>query len=394
MSRYSYPFSIVPGPKRKPLRGVTIILLALLTIIGVPFCLTLYSVTDLEGEYYLWFRLAGIVFFLLFAPIAKSIIKSGYGMLVPDAFTILERDQRPPVLFLRSFEDDRLLDIDTTGLTQYGAFTQEMKLASILGKIGPVIAIGRPGEKFPERGAARFYVPDDQWRTAVQFFMQKAAVVVFIIGLSPGILWEVKTALRNCQSDRLLFYFPFPYKLEKTSKWRNYWGEIGGIGITEKDLLGIQRNRQERYNLLRSATQDMWGVKLPPELGLNIFLHFIARDEPRLLRLRRPPVLFAPAQLHITNFDLQRTLLPFLDKITGYKTKPSRFVNFYANRNALILSMVLLLLATASFYIFTWDMTWDDPGIVLVSVLRLLVWLPIAFILYHLWLNIRYHDFG
>jgi hypothetical protein len=364
-----------------------------LIVIGVPVCLAVFFVEgDLAHRIFMYSQFLGIVLLLL-SPIVYRIAKAGGGRLARDAFTILERDHRPPVLLLRSFGDDLLLDIGVTDPKLYGSLTQEIKLVGTLNKIGPVIAIGRPGEKFPTLGAARFYVPNDQWRTAVEYFMRQAAVVVFIMGQSPGVLWEVETALQICPIEKLLFFFPYPVKREKISNLRDYVNEVGG-NLSKDELQILQQNRQARYDLLRGAVQRIWDVDLPLQLGQSVFLHFIARDEPRLLRYRKPVVLLAAEQSKDTHFDIRRTLSPFLEKISGQKSEPSRIEQFYGNKNALKMAFAITILLTLSFYFFTRDIAWDAPGSTLVYIVRLLLWMFVLFFLYHLWINIRYHDMG
>jgi hypothetical protein len=45
--------------------------------------------------------------------------------------------------------------------------TEEEQLAMVMNEIGPFIAIGRPGEQWPELGAARMYVGDDEWQATI-----------------------------------------------------------------------------------------------------------------------------------------------------------------------------------------------------------------------------------
>ena len=68
-------------------------------------------------------------------------------------------------------------------------------MAEILAHVGPVVAIGKPGEPLPELGAARLYVADDQWQAKVIELMGKAALVVIRLGASPGLLWEIEQSL-------------------------------------------------------------------------------------------------------------------------------------------------------------------------------------------------------
>lgn len=74
----------------------------------------------------------------------------------------------------------------------------------MLGQVGPVVAIGKPGERLPELGAARVYVPDDQWRGVVTTWMSEAALVVFRAGETEGLWWEIEQALARCPRRRIL----------------------------------------------------------------------------------------------------------------------------------------------------------------------------------------------
>ncbi len=120
-------------------------------------------------------------------------------------------DPRPPSLYLRSFRDDgvSLLAQDGSTLKRravglLGLPTPEEHMAKILARIGPLIAIGKPGEPLPELGAARLYVAHDQWQQTVTDLMQRAALVVVRVGASPGVLWEIEQALAQLPRHRLV----------------------------------------------------------------------------------------------------------------------------------------------------------------------------------------------
>ncbi|MFI6765455.1 transferase [Streptomyces sp. NPDC050355] len=111
-------------------------------------------------------------------------------------------DGRKPVLYLRGFADDdtaaRVDDQATVTL-----HSREEQLAGALGAFGPVIAVGRPGEPLPRLGAARFYLPHDDWQPAVLRMMELSQLIVLRLGLSEGLWWEVEQA-RATQPARKL----------------------------------------------------------------------------------------------------------------------------------------------------------------------------------------------
>jgi len=128
-----------------------------------------------------------------------------------DADVAMALDPRPPVLYLRSFRDDGV----SLAAQQGGAWRRrlmtalqlpapEEQMARILSRIGPLVAIGKPGEALPELGAARLYVAHDRWQHKVSELMQRAALVVVRVGTSPGVLWEIEQALQHLRRQRLV----------------------------------------------------------------------------------------------------------------------------------------------------------------------------------------------
>ena len=131
-------------------------------------------------------------------------------MVAASAAEVMARDPRPPVLYLRSFAAD---DTTAAGLESgHPALvllsTEEEQLAQVLAEIGPVIAIGRPGEELPHIGAARFYVSHDLWQDEVSRLMSHAGLVVLRAGDSAGLWWEVERAARLVRPERIVFLLP------------------------------------------------------------------------------------------------------------------------------------------------------------------------------------------
>lgn len=130
----------------------------------------------------------------------------------PSAAEAMAADPRPPVLYLRSFRDDgtALIDIARGRFAHWwsellAAATPEEETAAALDAVGPVVAIGKPGEALPEIGAARLYVDHDAWQEEVRTLMDRAALVVLRIGSSPGVLWELDQALSRVPRERVVF---------------------------------------------------------------------------------------------------------------------------------------------------------------------------------------------
>ena len=71
------------------------------------------------------------------------------------ATQLRDRDRRAPVLILRQFGDDFL---ESGKVSLGGAPTFEHFVAGEINRIGPVVAIGRPGERLQPLGASRDYL--------------------------------------------------------------------------------------------------------------------------------------------------------------------------------------------------------------------------------------------
>jgi TM2 domain-containing membrane protein YozV len=124
----------------------------------------------------------------------------------------MRADPRAPVVYLRSFQDDGQMLLEggqrwwrKRVLSRFGATSTEQELAFILERIGPVIAIGKPGEPLPELGAARLYVAHEHWQQTVIGMLRRAAVVAIRIGASAGVRWEIERTLESVPRARILF---------------------------------------------------------------------------------------------------------------------------------------------------------------------------------------------
>ena len=116
----------------------------------------------------------------------------------------LRANEEAPVLLLRSFNDDELLDPRPLDFFQP---RYEETLLSALSSLGPAVCIGRPKDSLGFGGAARLYVSDDTWQQAVRYFMQRARAVVIVVGRTDGLLWEIATAMDVVDRTALLYCF-------------------------------------------------------------------------------------------------------------------------------------------------------------------------------------------
>jgi len=96
-------------------------------------------------------------------------------------------DDRPPVVHLRSFAEERLQI--SKALFEDKSLLEEVILDNGM-LVGPVVAIGQPGDLLPPLGVARDYMPAEAWKVNVTRWIDEAQLIVIAVGPSPGLAWE------------------------------------------------------------------------------------------------------------------------------------------------------------------------------------------------------------
>jgi hypothetical protein len=149
--------------------------------------------------------------------VAVFVFYRGMRLAKLNATQLRERDRRAPVLILRQFRDDFL----ESGRMGFGGTpTFEHFVAAELNRVGPVVAIGRPGERVQPLGASRDYIDDSDWKGPVGTTMADAALVVLILGDSESVLWEFRTAIETRGKTRTLIVVPpLSDRSELGSRW-------------------------------------------------------------------------------------------------------------------------------------------------------------------------------
>jgi uncharacterized RDD family membrane protein YckC len=175
------------------------------------------------------------------------------------AESVLARDQRPPVVYLRPFNSDMETttfgEADSLSNIIIGHFignfwewrrwqrypklvyviprlilsaprTEEEELAYALNWIGPTIAVANPAEILPPAGIPRLRLDPENWQAEVRSLLRRAQLVVVRCGssrissdgywptdrsegVSGGIGWELSAAISEVHPDKLILLSPF-----------------------------------------------------------------------------------------------------------------------------------------------------------------------------------------
>jgi hypothetical protein len=142
---------------------------------------------------------AAIIAFLLFL-LARTRKKS--------ADHLLEYDQRPPIVFLRSFKDDqrKIWMVRQNDSPVRVGF--EDALSEIFFRVGPFIALGSKKDLIPRLGAARTYRDDTVWQAKAKGWMKNATWILYLLGSTKSLKWEIGQITLDQLVEKTIFLFP------------------------------------------------------------------------------------------------------------------------------------------------------------------------------------------
>jgi hypothetical protein len=127
------------------------------------------------------------------------------------------RDERPPILFLRSFRDDRIEVPNERywGHAFLGLKNQQVRLEEVLAETlyahGPLVALSNPQDDLGPLGAARENVANENWQQEVKTNMEYAAWVVLVVGSTPNLRWEIAQLSEHGYLEKTILVFPPNY---------------------------------------------------------------------------------------------------------------------------------------------------------------------------------------
>lgn len=263
----------------------------------------------------------------------------GNGLLQRGTRYIVTDDERKPILFLRSFA----LDGKTTfqpkttlaaflGVSGAGSLTAwfserlsgtswifslrlfqcvhpirllrvffgivadstEQSLVRFLSLLGPVVAIGKPGERIAQAGAHREYVADDVWQDAVLKHMANCQFVVLQPGSSDGMKWEIDTVFQRMPLARILLAF------------------ASGPGMSDD------------YDLVKSHLKAKYNLLLPASVPFRNVPVMVWFDECASVKYAEVSYVSPWKWLFLGDaVDLEFTLSPFIKMLQGVKVDVS-----------------------------------------------------------------------
>lgn len=176
---------------------------------------------------------------------------------------VVERDPRSPILYLRSFDEDRLTLpatlhrrglMDTLNVVRRRRFEEAMVVQ--LQRFGPVVAIAPPGSGIPAIGAARASYGHDEWQDRVTELAQRAAVVVLSAtpdSVREGFGWEIDLVAGRLGHTRVMVVVG-PWRSQLTRRW-----EAFRAYIAQRPFFADLASADLPDGLLVAARTRAWG---------------------------------------------------------------------------------------------------------------------------------------
>lgn len=162
-----------------------------------------------------------------------ALTRLGGRLLAPTIRQARAADPRPPLLLLRSFDEDgsRILSLvpPRSAVPAWLRPRRQRRFEEVLSQTlaghGPLIAIAPPGGSLPSLGAAKESLSNDQWRDRVDELTAEADTVVFLAtpeSVNPGLQWELANTARHLGPDRILLVLGSYRAPEVARRWSGF----------------------------------------------------------------------------------------------------------------------------------------------------------------------------
>ncbi len=178
---------------------------------------------------------------------------------MPSADEALKDDQRPPVLYLRSFDQEMLKfvhlndaekvkyntylnyagDVDLppferklydlmnrSALLTFGTSVEAEDVtfekyfrAEVNSRIGPLVALGNPIDNLPAEGAFRDYQIDERWKDVFLEHSERSACILMQLGSSDNLQYELTAILARSIPHKLFIITPPQANLKDRYAW-------------------------------------------------------------------------------------------------------------------------------------------------------------------------------
>jgi len=152
-------------------------------------------------------------------------------------------DARVPdfVVYLRAFETTRHLGIPLylqlqklLGMANLTVNDVENYVSQAVARLGPLVALGRPGEAF---GAGRIITTDQEWKQDIMLLLRRCRAILLIPSHREGTLWEIESIYRGGLLEKCILLMP-PYSrkaADTSERWCHAQKAAATLGLELPD---------------------------------------------------------------------------------------------------------------------------------------------------------------
>jgi len=171
----------------------------------------------------------------------QYLLRRGRSVRLPSVEEALRKDPRPPVLYLRAFNQEsqffimgykaeygkwaRSFHAALSKSDQKIGLTVEEYLSRDLDRsLGPFVALGSPEDYIAPPGALRLYAKDDDWKMQFDMLARRASAIIVEVSKSENLRWEFEH-LRSEGLQEKLFVLTRPSTEGSKFAWA-FWGVL------------------------------------------------------------------------------------------------------------------------------------------------------------------------
>jgi len=176
------------------------------------------------------------------------------------AAQLMEVSRLPPILFLRTFDEDDLW-VKASNLFDRIVFAHRRRRARLEEAVadesfayGPVIALSNPKLNLQPLGAARENVSDDHWQDYVTRYIEESQFVILCLGKTDNVRWEIGRILALDAAEKLIVVLPTSYPSDRTiTEVSPVLAERLGIPDGDYELARLKRTRAIYFDRRRGG---------------------------------------------------------------------------------------------------------------------------------------------
>lgn len=145
------------------------------------------------------------------------------------------------VVYLRAFETTRHLGVPLYlrlqklySLASLTVNDVENHVSNAVGQLGPLVALGRPGEAF---GAGRVITAEEEWKQDILLLLHRCRAILLVPSHRKGTLWEIESIYHEGLLEKCIFVMPPRSKkaIDTSERWGEAKAAIAMLGLEVPD---------------------------------------------------------------------------------------------------------------------------------------------------------------